>query len=48
MDRDAAAPDGRLMALLCRALVCRHRPPKSGDQKTPGMALRQGADCNHA
>jgi hypothetical protein len=48
MDCDAAAPDGRLMALLRWALVCCRRPPKSGDQKTPGMELRQGADCNHA
>jgi len=27
MDCDAAAPDGRLMALLRWALVCRRRPP---------------------
>jgi hypothetical protein len=48
MDCDAAAPDGRLMPLLRRALICLRPTPKSDDQKTPGMALRQGADRNHA
>jgi hypothetical protein len=48
MDRDAAAPDGRLMPLLRRALTCLLPTPKSDDRKTLGMALRRGADRNQA
>ena len=47
MDCDAAAPDGRLMPLLRRALTAA-ADIQIGRPEDPGMALRQGADRNHA